>query len=172
MEQGAEQWRRQITGRAQQRSSAPWVSFVFARQEYCDTVTQQGGAAWQACYATSIWGTNFTFFAKKNHATHERLIHIHHAVPLPYRAAKGLDSVFPIWFTQCGRIWFTPAMPSAFRSESGFSRPRHSEAWAWYGTCELASAAHRRHMGDLPAFGFFRLPRGVPRRVIRSVPNS
>jgi len=30
-----------------------------------------------------------------------------HAVPLPCRAAKGLECVFPIWFTQCGRVWFT-----------------------------------------------------------------
>jgi hypothetical protein len=30
-----------------------------------------------------------------------------HAVPLP---AKGLEYVFPIWFTQCGRVWFTFAM--------------------------------------------------------------
>jgi hypothetical protein len=34
-----------------------------------------------------------------------------HAVPLPCRAAKCLDCVFPIWFTQCGRVWFTHAMP-------------------------------------------------------------
>jgi hypothetical protein len=27
---------------------------------------------------------------------------------------------------------------------------------------ELASAVQRRHVDDLPAFGFFRLPRGVP----------
>ena len=26
------------------------------------------------------------------------------------RATKGLDCVFPIWFTQCGRVWFTFAM--------------------------------------------------------------
>jgi hypothetical protein len=31
-----------------------------------------------------------------------------------------------------------------------------------YGTCVLASAVQRRHVGDLPALGFFRLPRGVP----------
>jgi hypothetical protein len=30
-----------------------------------------------------------------------------HAVSLPYRAAMGLDCVFPIWFTQCSRVWFT-----------------------------------------------------------------
>jgi hypothetical protein len=40
-----------------------------------------------------------------------RLIHTYHAVPLPCRAAKGLDCVFPIWFTQCGRVLFTHAMP-------------------------------------------------------------
>jgi len=34
-----------------------------------------------------------------------------HAVPLPCRAAKGLVCAFPIWFTQCGRVWFTLAMP-------------------------------------------------------------
>jgi hypothetical protein len=34
-----------------------------------------------------------------------------HSVPLPFRAAKGLDCVFPIWFTQCCRVWFTLAMP-------------------------------------------------------------
>jgi hypothetical protein len=36
---------------------------------------------------------------------------------------------------------------------------------AWHGMCELASVVQRRHVGDLPAFGFFRLPRGVPWRL-------
>jgi hypothetical protein len=27
------------------------------------------------------------------------------------RAAKGLECVLSIWFTQCGRVWFTLAMP-------------------------------------------------------------
>jgi hypothetical protein len=40
-----------------------------------------------------------------------RLIHIYHAIPLPCRAAKGLDCVFPIWFTQCGCVWFKHATP-------------------------------------------------------------
>ena len=35
----------------------------------------------------------------------------HIAVPLPCRATKGLECVFPIWFTQCRRVWFTLAMP-------------------------------------------------------------
>ena len=34
-----------------------------------------------------------------------------HAVPLPCWVANGLERVFPIWFTQCGRVWFTLAMP-------------------------------------------------------------
>jgi hypothetical protein len=33
------------------------------------------------------------------------------SMPCPCRAGKGLDCVFPIWCTQCGRVWFTLAMP-------------------------------------------------------------
>jgi hypothetical protein len=29
-----------------------------------------------------------------------------HSMPCPCRAAKGLECIFPIWFTQCGRVWF------------------------------------------------------------------
>jgi hypothetical protein len=47
----------------------------------------------------------------------------------------------------------------------------HSTAWAWHGMCRLALAVHRRHVGDLPAFGFFRLPRGVPRRLLSGHTN-
>jgi hypothetical protein len=97
-----------------------------------------------------------------------------HVVPLPCRAAKGLECVFPIWFTQCGRVWFTLAMPCPCRAHAMlwswpfFSKPRHS------------TAVERRHMGYLPAFGFFRLPRGVPRRLLleayqssqRSIPTT
>jgi hypothetical protein len=32
--------------------------------------------------------------------------------------------------------------------------------------CEVASAVQRRHVGNLPAFGFFWLTRGVPRRLL------
>ena len=35
-------------------------------------------------------------------------------------------------------------------------------AWERNGMCELASAVQRRHLGDLPAFGVFLLPRVVP----------
>jgi len=94
-----------------------------------------------------------------------------HAVPLPCRAAKGLECVFPIWFTQCGRVWFTLAMPRLCHALTMpfFSRPRHS------------TAVERRPVGYLSAFGFFRLPRGVTRRLLseayqtssqRSIPTS
>jgi hypothetical protein len=103
-----------------------------------------------------------------------RLIHTYHAVLLPCHSAKGLDCVIPIWFTKCGSVWFTHAMPPPCRShamartcsESDLSRSRHSAAWERHGICELASAVQRRHVGDLPAFVFFRLPRGVPRRLL------
>ena len=53
-----------------------------------------------------------------------------HAVPLPCCAAKGLVCVFPIWFIQCGRVWFTLAMPHPCHAPPMpfFSRPRHSTA--------------------------------------------
>jgi hypothetical protein len=53
-----------------------------------------------------------------------------HAVPLPCRAAKGLECVFPIWFTQCVRVWFTLAMPWPCHAPTIplFSRPQQSTA--------------------------------------------
>jgi hypothetical protein len=84
------------------------------------------------------------------------------AIPLPCRAAKSLDYFFPVWFTQCGRIWYTQthththtpcrarAMPRPCSSESDISRPRHSAIWAQHSMCELASVVQWRHVGDLP----------------------
>jgi hypothetical protein len=65
-----------------------------------------------------------------------------YAVPLPCRAAKGLECVFPIWFTQRGRVWFTLAMPRPCPAPTMpfFSRPRHR------------TAVERRPVGDRPAF--------------------
>ena len=56
-----------------------------------------------------------------------------HAVPLPCRSAKGLECVFPIWFTQCDRIWFTLAMPCPCHAPTMpfFSRPQHSMTVSW-----------------------------------------
>jgi hypothetical protein len=85
-----------------------------------------------------------------------------HAVPLPCRAAKGLECVFPIWFTLCGRVWFTLAMPRPCHAliMPFFSRPRHN------------TAVERWPVGYLSAFGFFRLPRGVPRRLLSDAYQS
>jgi hypothetical protein len=65
------------------------------------------------------------------------------AVPLPCRSAKGLDCVFPIWFTQCGRVWFTHAMPFPCHATNmpfwkrilkATAGPRHGNSMgtAWY----------------------------------------
>jgi hypothetical protein len=93
-----------------------------------------------------------------------------HAVPLPCLVAKGLECVFPIRFTQCGRVWFTLAMPRPCYAliMPFISRPRHSPA------------VERWPVGYLPAFGFSRLPHGVPRRLLseayqssqRSIPTT
>jgi hypothetical protein len=85
-----------------------------------------------------------------------------HAVPMPWRGAEGLECFFPIWLTQCGRVWFTLAMPRPCRALTMlfFSRPRHS------------TAVERRTVGYLPAFGFFRLPRGVPRSLLSEAYHS
>jgi len=85
-----------------------------------------------------------------------------HSMPRPCRAAKGLECVFPIWFTQCGRVWFTLAMsrPCHALTMPFFSRPRHS------------TAVERRPVGYLPAFDFFRLPRRVLRRLLSEAYHS
>jgi len=77
-------------------------------------------------------------------------------VPLPCHASKGLECVFSIWFTQCGHVWFTLAMPCPCLAPTMpfFSRPRHS------------TSVKRWPVGYLPAFGFFRLPRRVPQRLL------
>jgi hypothetical protein len=72
-----------------------------------------------------------------------------HAVPLPCRAAKRLDCVFPIWFTQRGRVWFTLAMPCPCRAHAilwpcrssqgyGTARPSRDGLWA---TCPRSASS-------------------------------
>jgi hypothetical protein len=73
-----------------------------------------------------------------------------HAVPLPCRAAKGLESVFPIWFTQCGRVWFIKMwsvsqtrLHCVNQTGKTHSKPlaaRHGRgtAWARHAMCESA----------------------------------
>ena len=86
----------------------------------------------------------------------------------PCCVTKGLDCVFPIWFTQCSCVWFThamtcpcwaPAMLRPYSTESDFSRPWHSMVGAWHGTCDLTSVVKRWPVSDLPTFGFSLLLR-------------
>ena len=62
--------------------------------------------------------SSFTYRAEQVRANEVQKADSHiacraHAVPLPCRAAKSLECVFPIWFTQCGRvgIYTCHAMP-------------------------------------------------------------
>ena len=60
-----------------------------------------------------------------------------YAVALPCCAAKVLHCVFPIWFTQCGCVWFTLAMSCPchaltfpFFSRHGVAHPSRDGLWA------------------------------------------
>ena len=79
-----------------------------------------------------------------------------HAVPLPCRAAKGLECVFHIWFIQCGRVWFTPAKPCSDHAVLLKATAQHGRretavlcrglekngmVGAWHGKCESDTAA-------------------------------
>ena len=68
--------------------------------------------------------------------------------------------------------WCAHAALRPCRSEGDFSRPQYSAVWTRHGMCELISAFERRHVGNLPAFGFFRLPRGVPRKLLSEAYQS
>ena len=57
-----------------------------------------------------------------------------------------------------------PAMLQPCCSESSFSRPWHSTAWARHCMCELTWAAERWPVSDLPMLGFIPLLRGHSQR--------
>ena len=59
--------------------------------------------------------------------------------------SKGLERVSPIWFTQCGRVWFTFSMPchAMFRpcrssQGHGTARPSRDGLWA---TCPRSASS-------------------------------
>ena len=56
-------------------------------------------------------------------------------VPLTCRATKGLECVFPIWFTHCSHVWFTLARPCSCRPHAMLwpwpSYERHGQSVAW-----------------------------------------
>jgi hypothetical protein len=77
-----------------------------------------------------------------------------HAVPLRASIVSlSFDSHMP-----CRSL----VMPRICCSESDLSRPRQGNGIV---CVNLHRAVQRRHVGDLPAFDFFRQPRGVPQRL-------
>ena len=54
------------------------------------------------------------------------------------RATKGLECVFPIWFTQCGHIWFTPAMPCSNHAGHGTAQTSRDSLW---GSCPHSASS-------------------------------
>ena len=68
----------------------------------------------------------------------------------------GLNYVFPIWFTQCGRVW------STHTSRDHAARLAESRYGHDMAMCELKWAVERR--SDLSTFGFFQLLRRHRRR--------
>jgi hypothetical protein len=101
-------------------------------------------------------------------------------MPFPCRSAEGLDRVFPIWFTVRPCLIHTcHVAPLPFPCHATtmpfWKRPLKATAQRGrerHGMCELASAVQRRYVVNLPAFGFFRLPRGVPRRLLPELYQS
>jgi hypothetical protein len=51
-------------------------------------------------------------------------------------------------------------------------RPCHALTMPFFSRSRHSTAVERRSVGYLPAFGFFRLPRGVPRRLLSEAYHS
>ena len=99
----------------------------------------------------SVWGRGVCSSPLKanSHITRRA-----NAVPLPCRVAKGLDCVFPIWFTQCDRVSFTRTVPRPCRAPTTPFWKRLLKATAQHGRdaalarhcmCELAFSSLRAH---------------------------
>ena len=95
----------------------------------------------------------------------ERLIHTQHAVPMPFPChavplrVQILSFQFDLYSAAVFYSHFPCHAHAVLRAKS------QAYGTVQHGMCELSSAVERRHVGDLPAFGFFRLPRVVPRRL-------
>ena len=89
-----------------------------------------------------------------------------HAVPLPCRAANGLECVFShlIYTVRPCLIHTCHSMP--------MPRPCHVLTMPFFSRPLHSTAVERRPVGYLPAFSFFRLPRGVPRRLLSEAYQS
>ena len=91
-------------------------------------------------WITWHWDRFFPWISLK---TNSHIARRAHAVPLLCRATKGLEYIFPIWFTQCGRVWFTLAMPRPCHAVPWPWEEWHGQsmAWARHGKCESATVA-------------------------------
>jgi hypothetical protein len=94
--------------------------------------------------------------------------------PLDLHSAAVFDTHMPCRVHAAPLPCHDHAVLKAASQGHGTLRHGHAmgTAWEWNGMCELASAIQRRHVGDLPAFSFFRLPRGVPRRLLSEAYQS
>jgi hypothetical protein len=119
-----------------------------------------------------------------------RLIYTYHAVPMP-RPCRSLAMPCRQVFRLCLPHLIYTVRPCLIHichaapvpchdhavlkaSSQGHGTARHGRGMrmSWHGMCELASVVQRRHVGDLSAFGFFRLPRGVPRSLFSEAYQS
>ena len=86
-----------------------------------------------------------------------------HTVPWPCRIPKGLDCVYPIWFTQCGHILFRHTMLCSDHAilkvtsqGQGAARQGHGMGTAWYVVwinmgCQETACERPAHVWLLPA---------------------
>jgi hypothetical protein len=128
-----------------------------------------------------VWFVVLTLIVFLNAAL--RLIHTYHVVPV-LSLCHSPSMPCRLWFRLClYHLIYTvrpclihtcraAPMPCHVRADLKATSQGHGTARHGHGVCELASAVQRQHMGDLPAFDFFRLPRGVPRSLLSEVYQS
>jgi len=86
--------------------------------------------------------------------------------PFDLHCVAVFDSHIPCHAMPMPRSCRAPTMPFRKRLLKATTQHGRSAAWARHGMCAWTSAVGRRPVGDLPRFGSFRLPRGVPRRLL------
>jgi hypothetical protein len=84
------------------------------------------------------------------------------SLPFDLHSAAVFDSHMPCRAHAAPVPCHDHAVLKATSQGHGTTRYRRGMSMAWH--YELASAVQRRHVGDPPAFGFFRLPRRISRR--------
>jgi hypothetical protein len=101
---------------------------------------------------------------------HLRIIHTY-AAPMPFLCHAVPLRVYKVWSCLIHTYHAAP-VPCHDHAVLKATSQGHGTARHGNGMCELASAVQRRHVGDLPSFGFFRLPLGLPRRLLSEAYQS